>query len=222
MLEDFRSPSLPDKKKHFMCAIDGGSGSGKTRLGYEFARLAPQRLPSLGSSLYLFVNLGNGTNPSSYQLQWGMSAYLGFRVALQLLLPLFRDLSTDLVTQVIDSIAVDASIVRSFSLQAVLSDYNEFALAANANGASLPLNILAHFDEAQFMLRLTTWHPSEPRTELAAKSMCRVLMQASLRRQVFFFPYLSGTYPMMSLKFFDAAEYIFRSVTCGQLSSQGS
>ena len=225
MLADFCVPAASgdaDKKQRELCAIDGGSGSGKTRLGYEFFRWVPQRLPSLGNSLYLFVNLGNGSSPLPEQLQWGMSVYLGLRVALQMLLPPSRDITTELVSQILHAIDLDTSLVQSFSLRSVLLDYSEVVQAANANGAALPLHILAHVDEAQFMLNMTTWHPREPQTELAARSMCRVLMDASMNRQVFFFPYLSGTYPMMSLKLFDPTEYVVNSVTCGQLSPEGS
>jgi hypothetical protein len=220
MLADFRATTSADKKMRALCAIDGGSGSGKTRLGFEFARRITQSL-SLGNSLYLFVNLGNGSSPASEQLQWGVSAYLGLRVALQMLLPRHTEVSTRLVSSVLDA-CEDIDIAASFSLEKVLSDYSIVAEKANASTVRLPIYIMAHFDESQFMLAYKTWHPNRPLTsELAAKSMCRVLMEASMRRQVFFFPYLSGTYPMMSLKLFDPTEFVVKAVTCGQLSQAG-
>ena len=161
------------------------------------------------------MNLGNGASPVQNQLRWGMSAYLGLRVALLMLIPRHINISSSLVTKILESISNHSNVALSFDLETVLKDYFQVATVANANGASLPLNIIAHVDEAQVMLGMTTWHQNEPRTERAAKSLCRVLLDVSMNRQVFFFPYLSGTYPMMSLNLFGPTDYVMKSVTCG-------
>lgn len=223
MLLDHRRTTVADKKSHRLCAIDGGSGSGKTRLGFEFAKAANAKL-KLDGSRYLFLNFGNGSIPITENLKWGVPTYLGVRIAIQLLLLASVQFTTGMVTQVMTALSNEVNIVESFRLEHVLANYADLATEYNnvaTAGVKIPLNIFAHLDEAQFMLGFNVWHFRDQTPESALRAICRDLMDASIGRRVFFFPYLSGTYPIGSLRLFEPTEYSVKDVTCFQVSPQG-
>lgn len=171
---DFVVTSTPDKKKHEFLCIDGGSGTGKTRLGYDFARQLPAQL-SLPSSLYVFMNFGNGSLIQPQELTLGVAPFLGVRLAAILLLKDLNQLALlDNVQHAL--LASDINVHDSFSLANVLADYSALA----ATHEDLPKALLLHVDEVQKILTYLTWNMAKETPESAAKAMCRCLMVRDL------------------------------------------
>ncbi len=217
--EMLSTPLLADKKHFKLLCVDGGSGSGKTRLAFEFLKQVAQR-PDVktAGSLYVFLNLGNGSAPTQKEFTWGVDVFLGVRLASILLMGGNDRIDFNFISRKFRELT-DVDVLESFSLRAVLEDY----ASLTRDDANLPKSLLLHIDEAQYMLRLDQLRDDlDSSFESAARAMTRLLMESSFRRDVFFFPVLSGTMPIRSIGVFEPTEFSVEPITTSPLSSKGT
>jgi hypothetical protein len=214
-----QTPSTANKKRHKLLCVDGGSGSGKTRLAFEFLQQVAQRSDvKTAGSLYVFMNLGNGSTPIFDEFSWGVDVFLGVRLASILLMGGIDRINFNRISEGLQGLT-DADILKSFSLRAVLEDY----ASLTRDDANLPKSLLLHIDEVQYMLHHDKWRAHRDSSlESVARAMTRVLMEASFGRDVFFFPVLSGTMPIRSIGVFQPTEFSVAAITTTPLSLEGA